>query len=237
MTSQTKQRPLRHLAMIMDGNRRWAQHQNVSLLYNDRSKKAVHEVILFCKEQNIPHLSLFALSLENLKNRDDALIQRLFDVLYEMCTADRDRLVDENVRVRFIGSREHFPSHLRPVMEQLEQATASATGVQLNILFCYGAQQELVDATRRIAHKVARGALDADAVSQETLQEHLWTAHAPPPDLIVRTGKVSRLSNFLLYQAAYSELLFVDYYWPEMTRERVAECVAQFAGIQRNFGK
>ena len=237
MTTRVNARPLNHLALIMDGNRRWAKHNKLSLLYDDSSKRAVNDVVAFCRKQNIPHLSLFALSLENLKNREDALIQRLFHVLYEVCATDRERLVKENVRVRFIGAREHFPEHLRPVMEELEAATAVATGLQLNILFCYGAQQELADVTRRIAQKVASGEMAADTITAETLAQQLWTAHAPPLDLIIRTGKVSRLSNFLLFQAAYSELQFVDYYWPEMTQDRLQDCVDQFYGTQRNFGK
>lgn len=237
MSQSVAVRPLNHLACIMDGNRRWARQHNRSLLYSDDSKKAVHAAVAFCQKQNIQHLSLFALSLENQKKRDNELVQRLYDVLFDVCTTDRDRLCDENVRVRFIGMRSVFPSHLRPVMEALERDTAQATGLQLNILFCYGSQQEITQATKCIARKVAQKELAVEEITEHTIAEHLWLSHAPPPDLIIRTSGVSRLSNFLLFQAAYTELLFVDYFWPEVTEEKLQDCLITFSGIARNYGK
>lgn len=228
---------LRHLAIIMDGNRRWAKKQGVSLLYDQSSSQAVYNAIEFCQESDIAELSLYAFSLENLKNRDDELRTRVFDVLYQACTTKRDRMINSNVRVRFVGQRSVFPEHLVPVMEKLEHDTKDATGLRLNILFCYGAQQEITDACKRVAKKVALGELRADQIIPATITDHLWTTPSTPPDLVIRTSGVMRLSNFLLFQAAYSEWQFLDCYWPEVTKETLTQCMQDFANTTRNFGK
>lgn len=228
---------LQHLAIIMDGNRRWAYKQGVDLLYDKSSAQAVYTAVAFCNEQNISELSLYAFSLENLENREDELKERIFHIVHEACTTERDRLIAQNVRVCFVGDRTQFPTHLVPGIDALEADTRAATGLQLNILFCYGAQQEIADACKKIARKVAQKKMGIDQIIPATITDHLWTTPSTPPDLVIRTSGVTRLSNFMLFQAAYSEWQFIDCYWPEITKEVLAQCVRDFSATVRNFGR
>lgn len=227
---------VQHLAIIMDGNRRWAAEHNVPVLYQKDSQRAVYEAITFCQEQGIAHLSLYALSLENLENRDEALLQRLFELLVTESEKNKEQWRRQNVRIRVAGKLAALPEDVQRALRQLEKETANATGLELTLLLAYGGQQEIVHACTQIANKAVAGELRPEAIDAAVVAQHLWTAPTPPPDLIIRTGGVSRLSNFLLYQAAYSELLFVEYYWPDMTKERLHECVEKYRSITRNFG-
>jgi len=229
--------PLTHLALIMDGNRRWAQQHRTTFLYDNGSKKAVQESISFCLERKIAYLSLYVFSLENLQNRDETTQKRLFSLLRQTCEQDDGQLAQEGVRVRFVGDRTLFPDELCDAIARLEETTKHGKRLTVHLLFCYGGQQELVAACKAIAQKVEQGELASSDVSRDVLAQHLWTGDIPHPDLLIRTGGAKRLSNFLLYQAAYSELMFVEYYWPEMNRERLAACIASYQGLTRNFGK
>lgn len=228
--------PLRHIAFIMDGNRRWAEQNTADGLYNEQALRAIFEAINACKDRDVSCVSLFAFSLENFSRRDEALKNHVFKALIQACTEKKDLFIQHGIQATFVGARECYPVPVLRAVEALEKATNEQTGVRLQILFCYGAQQEIVAATARIACDVASGVLAAEDVTPQVFSSYLWTGDMPPPDLIIRTGKVHRLSNFLLYQAAYSELMFPDCLWPEMTRAKVNECIDQFYAIERNFG-
>lgn len=231
-----KKNTIQHLGIIMDGNRRWAAEHGVPVLYQENSEQAVYETVSFCQEHAISHLSLYALSRENLAHRDKDSLQRLFDLLIAQSTKNKDQWRRQNVRIRAIGSINLLPQSVQDALHELEQETAAATGLQLNILLAYGGQQEIAAACRAIAEKAIMGDLIPDQIDEKVVAQHLLTAHAPPPDLIIRTGGNTRLSNFLLYQAAYSELMFVPYFWPDMTKERLGGCLKRYAAITRNFG-
>lgn len=235
MTTATP--PLTHLACIMDGNRRWAKKQGVAVLYDGASRRAVHTTLAFCLKNNIRYCSLYAFSLENLKQRDGLLQRRLFELVIDVCTQEADQLAEQGISVRFVGRRDLFPSHVMPGIESLEKRTAAGSKLRLNILFCYGAQQEVADACSKIADKVAAGKLSATQITPATVTDHLWTADSPPPDVIIRTGGAHRLSNFLLFQAAYSELMVLDCLWPEITEAHLQQCVDRFTSTEQNFGK
>jgi undecaprenyl diphosphate synthase len=236
MTMASDKNP-QHIALIMDGNRRWAEKKGVGVLYDDASKKAVYTSLAFCLKQGIPHCSLYAFSLENLNSRSAVLRERLFDLLIEVCTNEAEKLAEKGIKVRFVGQREVFPARVLPAIKHLEKTTAHNTTLQLNILFCYGAQQEVAAACKAIAKKVASGQLVADQIVPATVTDYLWTADTPAPDMIIRTGGVTRLSNFLLFQAAYSELMFLECLWPELTEAHLQDCVTRFHHTARNFGK
>ena len=236
MITSTQKSP-QHIALIMDGNRRWATKKGVGLFYDDSSKKAVYTSLAFCLKNNISYCSLYAFSLENLTSRSAVLRERIFDLLIDVCINEVEKLSGKGIKVRFVGQRDLFPARVLPAIEHLEKKTAQNSTLQLNILFCYGAQQEVVSACKGIAQKVAAGTLPVDQITSATITDFLWTADSPAPDMIIRTGGVTRLSNFLLFQAAYSELMFLDCLWPELTESHLQDCLTRFHYTARNFGK
>lgn len=227
---------MQHLAMIMDGNRRWAKKNGLLNPYSKQSQNAIKTAISFCIKRQIPHLSLFAFSLENF-NRDQDEQKRVFSLLEKTLSDDMDPIIKQGVKIRFIGDRSLFPSNVMPGILEVEKKSEHCSNLSLNILFCYGAQQELTAAMKSIAQQVQQGIISLDEISTQRIAESLWTSGTPNPDLIIRTSGVSRLSNFLLYQAAYSELAFLECYWPEITEAHIQGCVDRFHDVKRNFGK
>lgn len=228
---------LQHLAIIPDGNRRWArEHKLEAVLGHKAGMNTVKHAIAVCLEHKIKHLSFYTFSLENFK-REEAEKSYLFSMMAKGFTQELPALIENGIRVRFIGDRSYFPAVLKGVVDDAERQTAHCEKLNLNLLFCYGGKSELVHAARALARQVAQGALDPEAIDEAMLGDSLWTSGIPDPELVIRTGKASRLSNFLLYQSAYSELMFLDCYWPEVTKELLRQCIADFGAIKRNFGK
>lgn len=221
----------------MDGNRRWAQKQGrVPWLGHQEGINAAHRVINFCLEKKIPYLSLYTFSLENFR-RPVQELAFLFDVLSKKEGAKIiDVCVNNEIRLVFIGDRSQFPASLLPIIEEAEKRTQSFTRLRLNILFCYGGRQEIVSGIKKIIHHLKMGRINEEAISDELFEQYLWTSGIPEPDLIIRPGGVKRLSNFLIYQAAYSELYFLDCLWPEITKEHLEQALTFFYTTQRNFG-
>lgn len=227
---------MNHLACIMDGNRRWALRKGILPWYGHRKGvDTLTTVVDFCLEKSIKYLSLYAFSVENFSRP-----QQETRYLFQMLATEADSLlrdcVEKKVRLHFIGDRSLFPKELVPVCERLERKTASCDALQVNILFCYGGRQEITDAIKRIVHEVQEGSLDERALTADLLEQYLWTAGTPAPDLIIRTGGAQRLSNFLTYQAAYSELYFLDCLWPDVTKSDLDKAVTYYNSCQRNFG-
>ncbi len=221
----------------MDGNRRWARENGYQALVkgHQAGMEAADRVINFCLKSNIKILTLYAFSIENF-NRSDSEKEYLFDLIADASDKNINKYTQKGISVRFVGDRTLFPESTIENIKKIEQKTADQTKLQLNILFCYGAQQELVSATRLIAQKVKEGLLEIDDINEANLRDSLWLTGRSDPDLILRTGGTARLSNFLLYQAAYSELQFLDCYWPEVTEQHLTECINKFNMTKRNFG-
>ena len=228
---------IKHLACIMDGNRRWAIRQGLLSFFGHRKGlDAVKLVINFCLKNNIQHLSLYTFSTENLQRSQEE--QRyLFEVLAQEAANELEEFKQKNVRMSFIGDRALFPKSVQPLCEKIEQETAHCTALEVNFLLCYGGRQEIVAATQRIAAHVAQGQLRPEDITLEVFENNLWTARTPSPDLIIRTGGQKRLSNFLLYQCAYSELYFLDCMWPEISVEKLEMALTYYHECQKNFGK
>ncbi|TET06429.1 di-trans,poly-cis-decaprenylcistransferase [Candidatus Dependentiae bacterium] len=225
-----------HLACIMDGNRRWAKRQGLLPWYGHREgMEAVRTVIDFCLEKQIRFLSLYTFSLENFK-RPEPEKRYLFSYLAKQAEKEVDQFIAKGVQVHFIGDRTQFPESMRPVCELAERKTANCKRLCLNLLFCYGGRQELVASVKNIVHDVKAGKLTEDKITEELINQYLWTGSIPAPDLIIRTGGMRRLSNFLLYQAAYSELCFLDCMWPDMTKVDLENVLNSFKEYKRNFG-
>lgn len=228
---------MQHLALIMDGNRRWAKkHGLMPWQGHQEGLKSLEHVVAFCLEKKIPYLSLYAFSIENFK-RSERELQYLFEIIaQQFAKTYTSQLITQGVRVRFVGDRALFPRQLVQVIEEIEMQTSRGDKLGLNMLFCYGAQQEIVHGVKNMVQKINTGVLSPEDISVQTFADCLWTAGIPAPDLMIRTGGARRLSNFLLFSLAYSELLFLDCYWPEITQAHLQQAVDDFAMRTRNIG-
>ncbi len=222
----------------MDGNRRWALKQGFASWFgHKKGLDAVQCVIDFCLEKNITYLSLYAFSIENLEQRSSIEQNYLFEVLAQEALHNIDAFKNKNVRVKFVGDRTLFPLSMQFVCEQAENATSAGNALQVNFLLCYGGQQEIVDAAKRIATQVAQGNISTQDITSDLFEKYLWTSGIPSPDLIIRTGGQQRLSNFLLFQCAYSELYFLDCLWPDISSPQLESALTYFNECRKNFGK
>lgn len=227
-----------HLACIMDGNRRWAKSQGwLPWIGHREGVEAAKRAVEFCIESNIPYLSLYTFSAENFK-RPEQEISYLFNVVFQEVIASLTAMCVKNqIRVKFVGDRSLFPVGLKPQIIEMEEVTKGYSRLNLNILFCYGGRQEMVSGIKTIVEQVKLGTLAPDDISEAVIAQNLWTNGTPDPDMIIRTGGAKRLSNFLLYQAAYSEFYFLDCMWPEIQKKDLEQAVLYFNECRRNFGR
>ena len=226
----------RHVAIIMDGNGRWAKKRFLPRLAGHKAGvEAVRRVTRHARTMGIEALTLYAFSSENWR-RPAEEIGDLMGLLKHFIRADLDEMVRDNVRLRVIGDYRRFSSDVVALVDNALSRTASNDGPLLVIALNYGAQAELVAAARTLAERVAAGTMTADAIDADAIEALLDTRDLPPLDLLIRTSGECRLSNFLLWQAAYAELLFVDTLWPDFDEAAFSDAVAQFGERQRRFG-
>ena len=226
----------RHVAIIMDGNGRWAQARGRPRLYGHHAGgKRVREIVAACPDLGVKYLTVFAFSTENWK-RTQAEVSGLMKMFKRYITRERQELVDNGVRVRFIGDRMRLDEVLVRNMDEVELLTADCDQVHLTIALNYGGRDEVARATKRLAREAAAGRLDPESVDETTLAGFLDTCVLPDPDLVIRTSGEARISNFLLWQSAYSEYQFVDTLWPDFTREEFARVLQSFSRRERRFG-
>lgn len=227
---------IQHLAFIMDGNRRWAKKQGLlPLLGHNKGAEVIQHVIEFCLKREIKYVSLYTFSLENFK-RSTQEVTYLFDLFMNEAYKKLSTFVESGVRIRFIGDRELFPKDLANLAALMEEKTASCSALNLNFLFCYGARQEIIIGIKKFIKNIKEGLVALEDLTDELFKNYLWTANMPEPELIIRTSGVKRLSNFLLYQAAYSEFYFLDCLWPEITQEHMQAALDSYIETKRNFG-
>ena len=226
----------RHVAIIMDGNGRWAKKRLLPRLAGHRAGvEAVRRVTRAARALGIEALTLYAFSSENWR-RPEAEVSDLMGLLRIFIRSDLDEMARENVRLRIIGDYRRFSPDLVALVDDAVARTAANTGPILAIALNYGSQAELADVARRLAERVRDGDMDAVDVDASAIERELDTASLPPLDLVIRTSGEQRLSNFLLWQAAYAELLFVDTLWPDFDGEALADAVRAFGGRQRRYG-
>ena len=226
----------RHVAIIMDGNGRWAQQRGRPRLFGHHAgAKRVREIVEASKDLGVKYLTIFAFSTENWK-RTQTEVAGLMSLFRRYIQREARDMKAEGVRVRFIGDRVKLDRTLIKLMDELEEFTAECDTVNLTIAINYGGRDEVARATKRLAQDVALGRLDPDSVDEETLPKYLDTCLLPDPDLVIRTSGEARISNFLLWQSAYSEYEFIDTLWPDFTRDVFAEIVQNYAGRDRRFG-
>jgi len=225
-----------HVAVIMDGNGRWAQARGKPRLYGHRAGgKRVREIVEACPQLGVKYLTVFAFSTENWK-RTQAEVTGLMTLFKRYISREANSLRDNGVRVRFIGDRIRLETKLVEMMDDLEKMTAHNELVHLTIAINYGGRDEVARATKRLAREVKAGNLDPEAVDAETLASYLDTCVLPDPDLVIRTSGEARISNFLLWQSAYAEYEFVDTLWPDFSKEIFAGILANFEKRERRYG-
>lgn len=226
----------RHIAIIMDGNRRWARERGFPLVEGyRRGIISLREVTRACSDLNVQYLTVYGFSTENWK-RDDAELSILFELCCAFARNELAGLIRENVRVQIIGHPEELPPAAQRALGDLVEKTRANTGMVLNLAVNYSARAELADAARALAGDVASGVVSPSDIDEDTIGRYLHTRDLPDPDLLIRPGGEARLSNFLLYQLAYTELWMTDVYWPDFTRETLALAIADFASRARRFG-
>ncbi|WP_027081412.1 polyprenyl diphosphate synthase [Luteimonas mephitis] len=226
----------RHLAVIMDGNGRWAARRRRPRVIGHRAgARAVNLCIDFCLERGIAALTLFAFSSENW-GRPEEEVGALMKLFLNALDREVVELHRRGVRVRFIGERERFGAQIRERMESAEAQTAGNTRLALNIAASYGGRQDIAAAARALARDVAEGRLEPEDIDEAAFASRVALADLPPPDLFIRTGGDMRISNFLLWQLAYTELWFTDTLWPELDAATLARALDDFAGRERRFG-
>ncbi|KVK56224.1 isoprenyl transferase [Agrobacterium leguminum] len=236
MPTTTRSSIPEHVAIIMDGNGRWAKQRGLPrVMGHRRGVEAVRETVRAAGDCGIRYLTLFAFSSENWR-RPESEVSDLMGLLKAFIRRDLAELHRENVRVRIIGDRQGLKHDIRSLLEEAEQMTADNTKLTLVIAFNYGSRDEIARATAAIARDVAEGRINAESITPEMISARLDTSGMPDPDLIIRTSGEERLSNFLLWQAAYSEFLFVPEYWPDFDRQRFFSAIEQYATRDRRFG-
>src|SRR3990167_5327936 len=228
---------IKHLACIMDGNRRWAKQQN-RMPWDGHSEgvKTVKKVVNYCLEKNIEYLTLYLFSIENFKRSAEEK-KYLFSVIAQQAELEVPEYNAKGIKIRFVGQRDLFPESVIQMCNRVEEQTAHNTNLTLNLLFCYGGQQEIVAGVQRCVHAAQAGELDVSQLSIETMKNYLWMGNIPDPEIVIRTGDCARLSNFLLFYVAYSQLYFLDVLWPDLTPEHIDQIIVEFNGGKRNFGK
>ncbi len=225
-----------HVAIIMDGNGRWAKARGLPRLEGHRrGVKAVQSIVESCADLGVGRLTLFAFSTENWR-RPSEEVQGLMSLFRHYLRRESAQLVERGARVRFIGDRSVLASDLIDSMTRLERESAGGSKLSLDVALNYGARSEIAAAARALAGKVARGEISADAIDEGALEAELFTRGAADPDLVIRTSGEQRLSNFLLWQAAYSEFYFTEEHWPDFDRASLERALESFRGRNRRFG-
>ncbi len=232
MLPEVNNRP-QHVAIIMDGNSRWAKQNGLTRLEGHRAgAKTVRHVVEIFAEYNIEYLTLFAFSTENW-GRPKSEVRSLLRIFSEMIDSEIKRLHEKGVRLYHLGRLSRLPMNLQRKVKGAVELTRNNTGMIFSIAFDYGARTEITDAV----HRLLADGVSLEKIDEVSLRERLYEPELPDPDLIIRTGGEMRLSNFFLWQAAYSELYFTNALWPDFNRTEIDKALADYASRQRHFGK
>ncbi len=234
--AQRKDNLPRHVAIIMDGNGRWARKRHLPRQAGHvAGVNAVREIVRAATDIGLEALTLYAFSSENWKRpaMEVGALMGLFRLYFRN---DMNEIVERGAKVRIIGSRTRVDSDIRGMIEDAERRTAGNTGLNLTFAFDYGGQEEIAAAARELARAAAEGRLDPETITPELVSSRLFTSGLPEPDLVIRTSGERRLSNFLLWQSAYAELMFVDTLWPDFGRQEFVDALEQFSQRERRFG-
>ena len=228
-----KNTSLSHIAIIMDGNRRWAkEHLLPSMKGHKKGVDALKKVTRACDDFGVKYLTLYAFSTENW-NRKKEEVDFLMDLLATTLKNELKELNENNVKMNFIGNLSQLNDNLQNILNESKEVTKNNTGVVLTVAINYGARDEIVNAIKNIV----KDKVDEDEITQELVSNYLYTKNIPDPDLLIRTSGEKRISNYLLWQIAYSEIYITDTYWPEFNKDTLALAIKEFAKRQRRWGK
>ena len=226
----------KHIAMIMDGNGRWAQERSQPRINgHQKGAETVRAITEECARLGIEQLTLYCLSSENWK-RPELELEFLMHLLSEYLVNERETLGQNNIRLKIIGRRERIPANVQTEMDRSIELTSKNTGTILCLAINYGGRAEIVDAIQNICRQVESGELDVDAIREETVSEHLYTAGMSDPDLMIRTAGEMRISNYLLWQLSYAELWVTQKYWPEFCTDDLRTAIQDYSKRKRRFG-
>ncbi|KMZ40452.1 MULTISPECIES: isoprenyl transferase [Bacillales] len=225
-----------HVAIIMDGNGRWANKRSLPRVAGHRAgMKAVKEVVKAADEIGVRYMTMYAFSTENWKRPRDE-VDFLMKLPQEFLSTELDELIERGVRIRMLGSKNELPSHTLKALLEAEERTKENSGLQLNFALNYGGRDELAKAFSVMAAQVKAGELQPEQLTEELISSYLYTSEIPDPDLLIRTSGEIRLSNFMLWQLAYTELWFTDVLWPDFTREHFYQAIVEYQGRARRYG-
>lgn len=226
-----------HVAIIMDGNGRWAGTRSLKrFLGHQQGARSVQLVTEAASRIGLPWLTLYAFSLENNLRRPRAEVNFLMRLLKSYLESNVQRMMDNNVRMRYIGRTHELPPEVQDKMHWAEETTSRNTGTTLTLALNYGARSEMVDAFRRLGVEMAQKGIAPERLTEEDIHRHLYTAHMPDPDLLIRTSGEMRISNFLLWQIAYTEIFVTDRFWPDFRGIHLLEAIANYQRRERRYG-
>lgn len=232
-----KERNLQHIAIIMDGNRRWAKKKMLpSAAGHKKGVEALRSTLKACAKFDVKYLTVYAFSTENW-NRDKEEVEFLMSLLAKTIVNEVPEFIENDIKLTFIGDRKSLSKEIVDVLEYGEQKTAHCKTLNLQIAFNYGARMEITNAIKELALKVQNGELKAEDINEDLISENLYTSNIPDPDLLIRTGGEQRISNYLLWQVAYSEIYVTDIFWPEFNEKALADSILEFQSRNRRFGK
>ena len=224
---------LKHIAIIMDGNRRWAKERNLlSALGHKKGVEALKTTLRACNDFGVKYLTVYAFSTENW-NRKKEEVDFLMNLVAVTLTNELEEMHKENVQIHFIGDLTKLSDSLQKILVNAVETTKNNTGVVLQIALNYGSRDEIVNAVK----KIVSSGINADDISEKIISDNLYTSNVPDPDILVRTGGEQRISNYLLWQIAYSEIIIRNEFWPEFDKNLLAECIKEFGKRQRRYGK
>ncbi len=227
----------KHIAIIMDGNGRWAKKRKLNRIFGHRHAiKAVDETVTACVELGVKYLTLYTFSTENW-NRPKYEVEALMNLLVETVHKQRKKLVKNGVRLETIGKIEELPEKAYRSLCSLKEETKQGNKLTLVLALNYGARRDILSAVQTLAQKVQQGEVNPEDISEEVFKQHLDTRNIPDPDLLIRTSGEIRISNFLLWELAYTELYFTEVLWPDFRRQHLEEAIRNYINRERRFGK
>ena len=232
-----KEKLPQHIAIIMDGNGRWAKKRNLERITgHQQGIESAREIVRFCREVGVKVLTLFAFSSENWK-RPEKEIQALMDLLKKYLRSESEELLKNDIRLVVIGNINDLPSSVAKVLKEVMDKTKLCEGMILNLALSYGGRDEIIQAIRAIAKEVKHGRLKEEKITEASFSNYLFTRGLPDPDLLIRTSGEKRLSNFLLWQMAYTEIYVTEILWPDFKREDMIRALVDYQNRERRFGR
>lgn len=228
---------LQHIAIIMDGNRRWAKEKNLpSAFGHKKGVEALKSTLRACNDFGIKYLTVYAFSTENW-NRKQEEVDFLMDLFAKTLKNELEEMNKENVVINFIGDLEKLNPKLQEILQNAVEVTKDNTGVRFQIAFNYGSRHELLNAVQNIAKQIKCGNIKPEDITEQMISDNLYTKNIPDPDLLIRTSGEKRISNYLLWQIAYSEIYVTEQYWPDFNRNSLAIAIEEYRNRNRRFGK